>query len=38
MDESTVLQKDEQDQLGVVLANLRMAAPIYGVTAIASLT
>ncbi len=30
MQESAVLEKDEQDQLGVVLANLEVAALIYG--------
>lgn len=30
MHESAVLQTDEQDQLGVVLANLEMAALLYG--------
>ena len=30
MQESFVLETDEQDQLGVVLANLECAAPLYG--------
>ncbi len=30
MQESSVLAKSEQDQLGVVLANLEMAAQLYG--------